>query len=452
MGFESTIYNALPSGIQSLGLSVLGWYINKNRYTDQFFSELEGFKNTHSLGRNSIRDLQAERLDRLLFEIKSRESSAARLRFLYGDIGLSFNLDDLKQLPILSKDQLRSCLSKIPFQKNEGSECKLIHTSGTTGAGFIFPRPDSFEARQWAVWWRFRENHNIHMNDRCGYFGGRAIVPPNESKKFYRYNAASGQIMFSAYHLTEDNLGSYIEGINRYGAKWLHGYPSVISDFARLLEKKGLESSIEINIVSTGAESLLSYQREIIKRVLGCKVIEHYGMAEGTANISEQLDGSMNIDEDYSIVDLVKDERSHNSYRIIGTSLDNYVLPMFRYDANDLCSKFKNLSDADSWRSIKSIDGRIEDSLVLIDGSRVGRLDHIFKDLVFVDKAQLVQTEIGKCNVYVVLDGELLNHHVNEIKESFHQFVGDRLNITVEKVHEINKTKSGKHRFVVSQL
>jgi phenylacetate-CoA ligase len=94
----------------------------------------------------------------------------------------------------------------------------------------------------------------------------------------------------------------------------------------------------------------------------------------------------------------------------------------------------------------------VEDSLVLIDGSRVGRLDHIFKDLVFVDKAQLVQSEVGKCSVYVILDGELLNSHINQIKESFYAFVGDRLTITVEKLSSINKTKSGKHRFVVSRL
>jgi phenylacetate-CoA ligase len=452
MGFETVIYNTLPSGIQSLGLSLLGFYINKNRYSEQFYTELENFKITKSLDRNCLHDVHCERFERLLFNIKSRERSAARLKFLYGDISPSFGLDDLFQLPIVSKDELRNCLAKIPFHKNEGSELKQIHTSGTTGAGFVFPRPAVFESRQWAVWWRFRENHNINMNDVCGYFGGRSIVPSNETKKFYRYNAASRQVMFSGYHLSEQNLESYIEGINRYGAKWLHGYPSIISDFARLLEKKGLESSIEIDIVSTGAESLLSYQREIIRRVLNCQIIEHYGMAEGTANISQELDGVMKVDEDYSIVDLVKDDRSNNSYRIIGSSLDNYVLPMFRYDANDLCSFSDNLNDIESWRSVESIDGRVEDSLVLIDGSRVGRLDHIFKDLVFVNKAQLVQSEIGKCSVYVVLDGDLLSSHINEIKGSFYEFVGDRLTITVEKLSNINKTKSGKHRFVVSRL
>lgn len=452
MGLGNIAYNAMPPGLQSLGLSAVGWYINKNRYTDKFYKELDRFQHTRSLSRSSIRDLQGERLERLLFDIKSRERSLQRLQFLYGDISASLNIDNLHELPILTKPKLRECLARVPFRKSEGSECKLIHTSGTTGAGFIFPRPDSFEARQWAVWWRFRKNHGISMKDKCAYFGGRTVVPPNETKKFYRYNAASGQVMFSAYHLTERNLTNYIEGINRHGAKWAHGYPSVITDLANLLERKGLESSIKLDIVSTGAESLLAYQREIIKRVFRCKVIEHYGMAEGTANASEEVDGSMSIDEDYSIVDLVKDESSHNSYRIIGTSLDNYVLPMFRYDANDLCSNPHNLNDGVRWRSVESIDGRIEDSLVLSDRSKVGRLDHIFKDLVFVNKAQLVQSEVGKCTVYIELDGPLFKNHIDEIKESFYEFVGDRLSVTVEKVQEINKTNSGKHRFVVNKI
>ena len=452
MPIEKNIYNSLPASMQSFGLSLLGFYINKNRYSKQFYRELEAFQDTEKLENDAIKDFHEERLARLLFNIKSRERSAARFKFLYGEIKESFSLNELYRLPIVSKNKLRKCLNKIPFHKNEGSEIKLVHTSGTTGAGFIFPRPSISESKQWAVWWRFREKHNISFHDVCGYFGGRSIVPSGETKRFYRYNMASRQVMFSAYHLTDQNLSSYIEGINRYGAKWLHGYPSIISDFARLLEKKGLESSVKINIVSTGAESLLDYQRNIIERVFKCKVIEHYGMAEGTANISQDLSGIMKIDEDYSIVDLVKGNVSDSSYHIIGSSLDNYVLPMLRYDANDLCSISETIDDNKCWRSVCSIDGRIEDSLVLSDGSRVGRLDHIFKDLIFVDKAQLIQSEAGFCKVYVVSDDELSGRNIHDIKESFYQFVGGRLSITISKVNNIKKTKSGKHRFVISEL
>lgn len=391
-------------------------------------------------------------MQRLLFNIKKHERSLTRFQFLYGDINNVKTLSDIDNLPVTSKHALRSCLRHIPFKKSEGPNIKICHTSGTTGAGLIFPVPVSADVRQWALWWRFRQSHDIQIDDCCGYFGGRSIVPASEKNRFYRFNAHARQIMFSAYHLTDRNLNSYIEGINKYGAKWLHGYPSVLSEFARLLEKNGLENSVEINIVSTGAESLLMYQREIIERVLKCKVIEHYGLAEATVNISQNGDGFLVVDEDYSLVELYPDEKTENSYKIIGTSLDNYVLPIIRYDSGDVCSLGECKFDERLWRKVDAIDGRIEDFVTLSDGTKVGRLDHIFKDIVYVRQAQLVQSEIGKCLVYIVADGDLDKCQLSEIRDSFYERLGDRLDINIRVVPEIHKTNSGKHRFVISRL
>ena len=42
------------------------------------------------------------------------------------------------------------------------------------------------------------------------------------------------------------------------------------------------------------------------------------------------------------------------------------------------------------------IDGRSEDYLLLNDGSKVGRLDQIFKDLVDIVEAQFIQKKKEK--------------------------------------------------------
>ncbi len=49
-----------------------------------------------------------------------------------------------------------------------------------------------------------------------------------------------------------------------------------------------------------------------------------------------------------------------------------------------------------------AIDGRKEDYVVLRNGARVGRMDHIFKDMVAVREAQIVQNEPGALIVRLV--------------------------------------------------
>lgn len=51
---------------------------------------------------------------------------------------------------------------------------------------------------------------------------------------------------------------------------------------------------------------------------------------------------------------------------------------------------------------VRDIDGRKEDCIVLKNGTMLGRMDHIFKDLVNVREAQLYQSAAGKIEARVV--------------------------------------------------
>ena len=123
---------------------------------------------------------------------------------------------------------------------------------------------------------------------------------------------------------------------------------------------------------------------------------------------------------------------------------------MFRYDTGDLAS------DVDTTlfpRLIGRIDGRQEDSVLLPNGARVGRLDHVFKDASFVNEAQITQKEVNAITVKVVKNDELWDDDsLSVIEQEFRQRLGDSLNIRIEVVDSIAKTSSGKLRFVVSEL
>lgn len=46
--------------------------------------------------------------------------------------------------------------------------------------------------------------------------------------------------------------------------------------------------------------------------------------------------------------------------------------------------------------------GRLEDYFILKNGAKIGRLDHIFKDLIMVREAQIYQEYSGKIEMRIV--------------------------------------------------
>ena len=62
---------------------------------------------------------------------------------------------------------------------------------------------------------------------------GKHILPPNQKKKvFWRYNAAIKQMVYSSFHLTEENIPYYIESLNRFQPQAIDGFPFSMYDIA----------------------------------------------------------------------------------------------------------------------------------------------------------------------------------------------------------------------------
>jgi phenylacetate-CoA ligase len=341
------------------------------------------------------------------------------------------------------------------INKDIDEETISSHTSGTTGSSLVFPVTLGAEKEQWALWWRYRKCHEITRDTWCGYFGGRSIVPLSQKKPpYWRLNKPGRQLMFSAYHLSENTARHYIMALVENQISWLHGYPSILATLAGYVVDHEIMPLPDLKIITTGAESLLPNQKKVINKAFNAKLVQHYGQAEGVANISECEHGSMHVDEDFSFVEFIPMEGQNERFRIVGTNWTNPVFPLIRYDTGDIAT----LSDTNCpcgrpWRIVTSIDGRKEDYLFLPNGVKVGRLDHIFKDLVNIREAQIVQREKGSA-VFRIVKGSKYDSTGEESKflKEARQRLGDDIKLSIEYVDKIPRTCSGKLRFVVSEL
>jgi phenylacetate-CoA ligase len=101
---------------------------------------------------------------------------------------------------------------------------------------------------------------------------------------------------------------------------------------------------------------------------------------------------------------------------------------------------------------VLSIDGRLEDYVILKNGARLGRMDHIFKDLTRIHEAQIVQETPGVICVRVIKTAAYTDRDEQQLLQEFRQRVGDQAEIQIEYPAELERSRTGKLRFVISRI
>jgi phenylacetate-CoA ligase len=329
----------------------------------------------------------------------------------------------------------------------------VIHTSGTTGGGLRITTTVDAVREQWAVWWRYRAWHGLHLGVPCAYFGGRSVVPPAQQRPpFWRHSRPLRQVMFSGFHMQPGNLPAYVDELCRVRPPWIHGYPSLLSLLATYILDERIDLGYKVDWVTVGAENLLAQQADLIARAFGVRVRQHYGMAEGAANFSECENGRLHVDEDFAAVEFVP-SGDGISCRIIGTNLSNLTTPLLRYDVQDSVTLFPGGCDCGRpGRVVETVDGRKEDYVLLKNGAKLGRLDHIFKGHIHIREAQIYQNVPGELVLRIVRGNLYSQADESRLLTDTRQRVGSEANIRIEYLERISRPVNGKLRFVLSDV
>jgi phenylacetate-coenzyme A ligase PaaK-like adenylate-forming protein len=449
------LYLRLPIPLQHAACTFIGWRTSRTRYGGRFDSML-----TEAEARTfwTADELRAHQEDRLQKFVAHAVASAPFYRERFAAAGVDpsavRSIEDLRAMPILTKEEAQKNVRELISTVVPDTERTWIHTSGTTGGALRFPTTMTSVQLQWAVWWRYKRWHGIQRHTRCGYFGGRSIVPAAQSSPpFWRYNRAGKQILFSGYHMSPANLPSYVEELRRRQPPWLFGYPSLLALLASHILETGTDLGYAVRWITIGAESLLAHQADVIARAFGVRPLQHYGMSEAVANISECELGALHVDEDFAPVEFVPLENG-SAYKVVGTNFSNPATPLLRYEMKDLVTIRPEASCAcgRAGRVVESLDGRIEDYVVLPNGTRVGRMDHVFKDMVNVKEAQIQQRRRGHMMICVVRGAGYSAHDEEELLREARKRVGDEMDIEIAYSEELPRTATGKLRLVVSEV
>ena len=334
-------------------------------------------------------------------------------------------------------------------------------TSGTSGTPVTVWRTRSaLQRRQALTVARTLDWNGVRPSDPAAMFGGRLVAPVGQAKPpFWVWDALQKFLYMSSFHLKQAHIAAYLEAMRARRVTYVRGYTSSLHSLARLILENGLQDKVpDLRFALTIAEPVYDYQRETISRALGCRVVEHYGSIETVVTASECEHGRLHLWPEVGIVEVLKDTSDEPAElgevgRLVCTGLLNAAMPLVRYEigdrgalATDGCPCGRSLP------VLKSIEGRLDDVVVLPDGRRLSRFSHVFKGDIPLREAQVVQERLDFVRVFVVPEPEFSPETGQLIKQRMHDRLGDGISVSVEVVSAIPRGPNGKFRGVVSRV
>lgn len=445
---EMDFYNRLPVPLQNVAITIKGFQIQKRRYNKLFEKQYNRFQKRSGWSYERKCEFRDKRLAEI---VEYCYKYIPFYKKLFDENGIDSHtiktLDDLKKIPIINKQIVKSNFNDFISTNYNKNKMILTHTSGSTGAGFQFYITPESEAAHWASVWSWYNSIGINRSDWNGIFTGQMIVPIKRDKKpYYRIDYARRQIRFDGYHMRGDVFENFIEELNKKRPAWLHGYPSSMLMIAQYMLSKDIQIAYKPAAITVSSENMPSNKAKLVEKAFGVYPLQTYGQGEMVACFYQKPDRQMYVSEDYSAVELIPN--GIGQYKVIGTSLYNFGMPFLRYETGDLVTFEENKNG----RLILTVDGRQEDVVKLKDGSQIGRLDFIFKDMVNVAAAQIVQKSYELLEIHIIRGIRFADDDEKKLTQMLDKYFAGRIKWRIVYCSEIQRTSGGKLRMVKSEI
>jgi phenylacetate-CoA ligase len=190
------------------------------------------------------------------------------------------------------------------------------------------------------------------------------------------------QLYVSSYHLSPRYCVSILEALDRYGVRYLWGYPSSLHALAEAALENGVRKSFRVAVAN--AEPVYEHQRQAVRVVFGCELRETYGMVELVAAAGECEFGGLHSWPEMGwteILDGGSPVEDGETGDLVCTSLLDGDMPLIRYRLGDRGARQRSESRCPCGRALPLLDrieGRADDILYTADGRHIGRLDPVF--------------------------------------------------------------------------
>ena len=189
------------------------------------------------------------------------------------------SIEDFERIPYIDKNDVRDAGDAIFSEAVSKNKRYMVSTGGTSGSQLSLMMSNEAYAIEWSFVHNYLERYAINTNDRK--ISLRGVPIKHGSREVYsKYNPIYHEMQISPFHLTETVMAKLKDKVKNFNPQYLHGYPSSLILFARLLKKIGLNKKMRLKGVLAISESLFDYQRDEIEQIFNCPVFTFYGHTE----------------------------------------------------------------------------------------------------------------------------------------------------------------------------
>lgn len=455
---HETIYSASPIFVQNILCSAYGWKLHHERYGGNFDLHLRARSEFERLDAAAIRAFQDRSLAGLVSFV-AQDVQYYRELFRRIDLNPSRirGLNDIHAIPFLEKETVRQNHASFCSEGHQSRRCVFVNTSGTTGTTLRIAVDLEARRANFAFFTLAKEWAGIKGFPRSVTFGGRLIVPQDQTvPPYWRSNWRANNTIFSSYHLSVHSITQYVEKLNAIRPVLVDSYPSSLIALVRLSRERRLSLPRPAAII-TSSETLFPSMREEIEAAFQCRVYDQYGSAEQVAFASQCEKGSFHVYPDYGVVEIVDGEGRPcvpgEVGEVIATGFTNLAMPFLRFRTGDSAAWASGTCGCGrAFPRLESISGRVDDMLLGIDGRLVGRLDPVFKGMTSVREAQIAQTAADRVEIRIVPAREFDNVAEIRLVREVAARMGPGVSVVVRTVDTIPRGKGGKLRAVVREF
>lgn len=357
--------------------------------------------------------------------------------------------DDLKKLPILTKDEIRAHYEEMVPDNVEQFPHRMERTGGTTGDPMQYLVDEDI--------WGYVSADKIVAWRSTGYRFGDPFMALGSASLFKKNAPLARRVLdwirneraYNSMNMDGELCRKYIEILEKQKIHYIYGYASSIY----LLAQYALDHNMDMSHMRgafTTSENLTDIYRETIERAFDCRVMDCYGARDAGITAYEVTPGNYYLG--YSAHLEIVDEIAPNTGTLLSTNLLSMAFPVLRYDYGDIAELDNNYSVYNG-QVLHKIYGRVSDVLRLDNGHVLTSPGFTILMRNFDVKAYDIQKLSGssvRMQVQIA-DGWTKTQESKLIAEMQH-FCGEGCSFCLEYVDGFSEQKNGKRRYFMNDL
>ena len=367
------------------------------------------------------------------------------------------SFSDLGRLPFLTKDVIRKNLEDL---KAKGARLSPFNTGGSTGEPLQFFIGKERVSHDVAAKWRATRWWGVDIGDpEIVVWGSPIELGAQDRVRELRDRLFRTQLL-PAFEMSEKRLDEFLDRICEMRPKMMFGYPSALSLIAGHAAARGREvRSAGVQVAFVTAEQLFEHQKNAIAEAFGCAVANGYGGRDLGFVAHECPDGGLHVTAEDILVEIVDEEGKVVSKgekgEIVVTHLASGDFPFVRYRTGDMGTLSEWLCPCGRGLPLlEAVHGRTTDFIVAEDGTVMHALAVIYavRDVPGVKNFKVVQEDRSHTRIFLIPENGFSQEAEDKIRARLAERLGKGVHISMERVEEIPRSASGKHRYVESRV